>query len=257
VKHGLVSKNFSKKYEIRFVIFGEKLNFVKNNTTKITSVPVIFKNEQFGEIRTMVGENGEPWFVGKDVAMVLGYKNSRDALYRHVDDDDKLDSVAFHDAIGRERNTTIINESGLYSLILSSKLPQAKDFKRWVTSVVLPQIRKTGGYINVTADDDDKTVMAKALMIAHKTIELKDQLLEAQKPMVKFAKAVVGCDDSILIRDLAKLITQNGVHDKSLLLVALLQVATIGFGDFEGNLQRKGITHLLINIRCNCSCNCN
>jgi prophage antirepressor-like protein len=102
-----------------------------------------FKHEEFGSIRT-VRIDGEPWFVGKDVAGVLGYSNTRDALRAHVDSEDKAD-VVIHDG-SQNRNMTIINESGLYSLILSSKLPSAKAFKRWVTGTVLPTIRKTGGF---------------------------------------------------------------------------------------------------------------
>ena len=106
----------------------------------------IFTNEVFGEIRTITNESGETFFVGKDVAKALGYSNTRDALNRHVDAEDK-DDVAIRDSIGRSQNVVLINESGLYALILSSKLEQAKAFKRWVTSEVLPQIRRTGGYI--------------------------------------------------------------------------------------------------------------
>lgn len=104
----------------------------------------IFANDQFGEVRTLT-KNGEPWFVGKDVADILGYSNPRDALAKHVDDEDK-NSVAICDGTPGNPNATIINESGLYSLILSSKLPAARAFKRWVTSEVLPAIRKTGEY---------------------------------------------------------------------------------------------------------------
>ena len=104
-----------------------------------------FNNEEFGEIRTVTIEN-EPWFVGKDVATVLGYNNHRDAISKHVDDEDKCDGVAIRDSIGREQFPVLINESGLYSLILSSKMPNAKKFKRWVTSEVLPSIRKSGQY---------------------------------------------------------------------------------------------------------------
>ena len=104
----------------------------------------IFKNETFGEIRTMTNEKGETYFVGKDVAEALGYSNVRDALSKHIDSEDK--GVAKCDTLGGNQAMTIINESGLYALILSSKLPQAKAFKRWVTSEVLPQIRKTGRY---------------------------------------------------------------------------------------------------------------
>ena len=117
------------------------------------------------------------------------------------------------------RDMLFINESGLYSLILSSKLPQAREFKRWVTSVVLPQIRKTGGYIPVQQDDDEQTILCKALGIMKRTIEEKDtliaqheRLIEEKRPKVMFAEAVTSSDDSILIRDLAKLITQKGVE---------------------------------------------
>lgn len=105
----------------------------------------VFNNPQFGEIRGMYDENGQVFFVGKDVAKALGYAKPRTAINMHVDKDDAL-KQGLIDARGREQMTTIINESGLYSLILSSKLPQAKAFKRWVTNEVLPAIRRTGAY---------------------------------------------------------------------------------------------------------------
>lgn len=103
----------------------------------------VFENKEFGQVRSMT-LNGSPWFVGRDVATALGYKNSRDALAKHVDEEDK--DVAKRDTLGGEQEVIIINESGLYSLILSSKLPGAKRFKRWVTSEVLPAIHRTGEY---------------------------------------------------------------------------------------------------------------
>ena len=106
----------------------------------------IFTSDNFGKIRTCQVDN-QIMFVGKDVAKALGYSNTRKALQDHVDEEDKRDGVTIRDSIGRNQKAVFINESGLYSLILSSKLPQAKAFKRWVTSEVLPQIRKTGGYI--------------------------------------------------------------------------------------------------------------
>ena len=106
---------------------------------------MIFKNDNFGEIRSLE-INGEPYFVGKDIAEVLGYSNTRKAIQDHVDEDDKLDGVTICDSIGRNQSAIAINESGLYSLIMSSKLPKAKLFKRWVTSEVLPSIRKNGSY---------------------------------------------------------------------------------------------------------------
>ena len=115
----------------------------------------IFENSEFGKIRTLQ-INNQPYFVGKDVAIVLGYSNTRDALSRHVDDEDK--GVAKCDTLGGVQDLTIINESGLYSLILSSKLPTAKKFKRWVTSEVLPAIRQNGYYTSHNNEDIDLTI---------------------------------------------------------------------------------------------------
>ena len=129
----------------------------------------IFKHEVFGEIRTMTDEKGEVFFVGKDVAATLGYSNTRDALNKHVDSEDK-DAVAICDAIGRNQQMVLINESGLYSLILSSKLPQAKAFKRWVTSEVLPQIRRTGGYIPTKDADGRQLSNEEILLLAEKIV---------------------------------------------------------------------------------------
>lgn len=109
----------------------------------------IFQNKEFGEVRSLV-INNEPWFVGKNVAEALGYKNSKNAVPTHVDEEDKLSTQIEY--TGQKRNVTVINESGLYSLILSSKLPNAKKFKRWVTSEVLPTLRKTGSYTKVPTD---------------------------------------------------------------------------------------------------------
>lgn len=172
----------------------------------------VFKNESFGEIRTLV-INQEPWFVGKDIAIALGYSNSKKALSDHVDVEDKQqgDGVTIRDPIGREQHPTVINESGLYSLILSSKLPTAKQFKRWVTSEVLPSIRKTGGYIAGQENLSDSELMAKALLVAQRTIEERNKQIETMKPKALFADAVSGSDTSILVRDLAKLLKQNGV----------------------------------------------
>lgn len=168
----------------------------------------IFNNPAFGDIRTIVDENNTPWFVGKDVTEILGYKNPSKALSDHVQDDDKLNNETLS-SLG-QRGGWLINESGLYSLILSSKLPQAREFKHWVTSVVLPQIRKTGGYIPIKEEDDEKTILCKALSIMKRTVEQKDRLLEEQKPLVHFANAITASDGSILIGEMAKILNQNG-----------------------------------------------
>ena len=123
----------------------------------------IFKNEQFGEIRTMLDEKGQPWFVGKDVADKLGYKKTENALAAHVDKEDKTTTLIQGTGSNYKSEAVIINESGLYSLVLSSKLPQAKAFKRWVTSEVLPQIRKTGGYIPMK-DKDGRELSAEQIL---------------------------------------------------------------------------------------------
>lgn len=105
----------------------------------------IFKNEEFGEIR-VTAIDGEPWFVGKDIADILEYRNGSRDINRHIDEEDRRKSMIFDG--NQNKETIIINESGLYSLILSSKLPNAKKFKRWITTDILPTIRKTGGYVN-------------------------------------------------------------------------------------------------------------
>ena len=131
----------------------------------------VFSNERLGKIRTM-NINGQPYFVGKDIAEALGYSNTRDALARHVDDEDK-NTVVIPDGIGNP-NKTVINESGLYSLILSSKLPKAKEFKHWVTSEVLPSIRKTGGY-NSQVSEEYKQKRLEAMMMNAKARLMKEQ----------------------------------------------------------------------------------
>ena len=169
----------------------------------------IFENKEFGEIRTVV-KDGEPWFVGKDVAEILGYTNPQKAVREHVDDDDR--GVNEMDTPGRVQSVVVINESGLYSLILSSKLPNAKKFKKWVTSEVLPSIRKNGGYIAGQEIMSDDELMARALQVAQNKILERDKQIETMKPKAIFADAVAASHTSILIGDLAKLISQNGVN---------------------------------------------
>lgn len=170
----------------------------------------IFKNDSFGAIRTLE-INGEPWFVGKDVAEVLGYLNSSKALADHVDEDDKLNNESLS-SLG-QRGGWLINESGLYSLILSSKLPNAKAFKRWVTSEVLPAIRKHGVYATeeLIANPDLAIEAFKALKEereARKALEAENKQMQ---PLALFARSVSASHTSILIGELAKLIKQNGI----------------------------------------------
>lgn len=139
----------------------------------------LFNNPDFGEIRALELD-GQPWFVGKDVARALGYgegKSLANAVANHVDDEDK--GVTEMMTPGGTQKMTIINESGLYSLVLSSKLPGAKQFKRWVTSEVLPSIRKSGGYINGQETMSPEELMAKALMVAEKTLAEREKRISA------------------------------------------------------------------------------
>lgn len=200
----------------------------------------VFNNPAFGEIRT-AGTPEEPWFCATDVCKALGYANGRDAVAKHVDEGDvaKRDTP-IKNQFGTEvtLQMTYVNESGLYALIFGSKLPDAKDFKRWVTSDVLPTIRKTGGYIATNAEMSDEEIMSRALEIAHRTIERKnaelkelesknaeqqriivaknntiaerDRKIEKDAPKVVFSDAVVGSKSSCLIGELAKILTQNG-----------------------------------------------
>lgn len=173
----------------------------------------IFQNPEFGEIRT-IEQDGEPWFVGKDVAWALGYgegKSLANAVANHVDEDDR--SVTKMMTEWGKRNFVIINESGLYSLVLGSKLPTAKKFKRWVTSEVLPSIRKTGGYIAGQESMSDSELMAKALLVAKRQIDAKTAQIEEMTPKAVFADAVAASKTSILIGELAKILRQNGVED--------------------------------------------
>lgn len=170
----------------------------------------IFKNEQFGEVR-VIEHNGEPWFVGKDVAEILGYSDTNKAVAMHVDDEDKKLNDKSSSSFG-QRGAHLINESGLYSLILSSKLPQAKQFKRWVTSEVLPSIRKHGGYIKGQESMTDEELLSKALLMAQSKIEERNKQIERMKPKEIFADAVATSKTSILIGELAKILKQNGVE---------------------------------------------
>lgn len=175
----------------------------------------IFNSPEFGAIRT-IEKDGEPWFVGKDVAVVLGYGDTDQALRKHIDDEDKL--TRRFDGSGQNRQMTIINESGLYSLVLSSKLPTAKQFKRWVTSEVIPSIRKHGAYIT---PDKLEEVLLKPDTLIQLAQNLKDEQekrralevkVEEQKPKVLFAESVEAAKTSILIGELAKLLKQNGIN---------------------------------------------
>lgn len=182
-----------------------------------------FENNQIRVLKI----NNEPWFVGKDVATILGYSNTRKALIDHVDDEDKKDGVTIRDSMGRSQLAVVINESGMYSLILSSKLPSAKKFKRWVTSEVLPAIREDGAYIT---DNKAMQLMSDPQELGNflLTIGNRVKALEAEKKELKdtnakqaakiardaddvvFAKAIRYSNHAIPVGELAEILTQNG-----------------------------------------------
>lgn len=178
----------------------------------------IFENPEFGKIRT-VEIDGEPWLVGKDVAQALGYANASKAVMDHVDDEDKrFEMLPVSDSQnGNLVKTALINESGLYSLVLSSKLPGAKKFRRWVTSEVLPSIRRHGAYmtpdtIEKVLDDPDTIIrLATTLKQERERRKALESENHAMKPKALFADSVAASKSSILIGEMAKLLKQNGV----------------------------------------------
>lgn len=156
-----------------------KNNSSTSSSTTTTAAPevTVFKNlvhPEFGELRT-VEIDGEPWFVGKDVAVALGYKKPENAIANHVSDEDKTSTLIQGSGSNYKSKATIINESGLYSLILSSKLPSAKEFKHWVTSEVLPSIRKNGAYIRNQENMTPAEIVARGLIAAQKIIEEREK----------------------------------------------------------------------------------
>lgn len=172
----------------------------------------IFQNAEFGSVRT-ADINGVPYFVGKDVAEILGYSNTRKALLDHVDEEDKSDGVTIRDSIGREQAPVLINESGLYSLILSSKMPNARRFKRWVTSEILPTIRKHGVYATdeLIANPDLAIAAFTALKeereknrLLEQTTAVQKQQIAEMKPKASYYDVVLNCKDLISTSTVAK-----------------------------------------------------
>lgn len=165
----------------------------------------VFNNAEFGSVRSLM-VNGEPYFVGKDIAEILGYSNSRKALLDHVDEDDKTDGVTIRDSIGREQTPVLINESDLYSLILRSQLPSAKRFKRWVTYEVLPAIRKHGVFVmdDIMNNTDAlievlqafKAERLQRIALEEENAVQKQQLTE-MKPKASYYDTVLNCRDVV------------------------------------------------------------
>ncbi len=178
----------------------------------------IFENDEFGKVKTIV-RNGEPWLVGKDVAVILGYSNTKKALSDHVDDEDKYqgDGVTIRDHMGRLQHPTVINESGFYSIVLSSKMPKAKEFRRWITSNVLPTIRKTGGYV-ANEDmfienylpflDEPYRNLFRLQMVF---IDKLNERIRHDQPLVEFANQVSDTTNLIDMNAMAKLAAEENI----------------------------------------------
>ena len=211
----------------------------------------IFKNERFGEVRTTV-INGEPWFVGKDVAEMLGYKSPSVAICENVDNEDKTTFVISESGSKYKSKTTFINESGLYALILSSKLPQAKDFKRWVTSEVLPQIRMTGGYIPVGKDDDEDAIQRKTIDIMNRTIEQMKQ-----KEILRLADNIIGegirmlnedAEDTLTATQVAKTFNMTVFHFNEVLRDLGIQYRRHGHWNISDDLANRDFVRMRTHV---------
>ena len=179
-------------------------------------------------LRTLTDEAGEPWFVLKDCMSILDLGNPTETV--KMFDEDEFSTAEVIDSIGRRQQAYIISEPGLYRLVMRSRKPEAKEFQRWVTHEVLPQIRKTGGYIPTSESDSDEDIMARAVLVAQKTIKQKNQQIAEQQtrivelePKARFADAVAASDGTCLVGELAKMLRQNGMDIGQNRLFRLLQ----------------------------------
>lgn len=213
----------------------------------------IFKSEEFGEIRS-IELNGEPYFVGKDIANILGYERSDNAIRTHVEKEDKLTHQI--SASGQARNMTIINESGLYSLIMSSKLPTAKKFKRWVTNEVLPQIRKHGAYLTnkkieevLTNPDtiiklatDLKKEREKATQLQLENYQNK-QIIGELKPKADYTDLILKSKNTMTVTAIAKDYGMSAIEFNKKLHELRIQYKQSGQWFLYEKYQRSGYTH--------------
>ena len=170
---------------------------------------VPFTNDEFGTIRT-IEQDGMVMFCGKDVAAALGYKDTTNALKQHCRGVAKHHPIV--DQLGRTQQARFITEGDLYRLVAGSKLPSAQKFESWVFDEVLPAIRRDGAYVAASGDEDDATLMARALIAADRAIKRKDKLIGELRPKALFADAVAASDGTCLVGELAKMMRQNGVE---------------------------------------------
>ena len=200
----------------------------------------IFENQEFGAIRTMSNEQGEPMFCGRDVARALGYKKPFDAIAIHVEGDDTM-KRGIIDSLGREQLTTFINESGLYSLILSSKLENARRFKHWVTSEVLPSIRKQGGYMMALPEESDEIIMARALQIMQTALQRRDEQIAKLQPRADYADHVLDSVSCFTVTQIGKELNMTGHDLNTLLCQKHIQYVQSGQYLLYANYARRGL----------------
>ena len=205
----------------------------------------IFQNVEFGAIRTMSNEQGEPLFCAKDVCGALGYDQPRKAVKRHVCEEDGTKRTILTN--GGKQLTTFINESGLYSLILSSKLESAMRFKHWVTSEVLPSIRKQGGYMVVRPDESNEVILARALQIMQATLQRRDEQIAKLQPRADYADHVLDSVSCFTTTQLAKELDMTAQELNRLLCEMRIQYWQSGqyllYADYARQGYAKNRTH--------------
>ena len=206
----------------------------------------IFQNQEFGAIRTISNEQGDVMFCGRDVAAALGYKKPEWAIATHVEADDSAKRGVI-DSLGREQQAIFINESGLYALILSSKLESARRFKHWVTSEVLPSIRKNGGYMIARPDESDEIILARALQIMQATLQRRDEQIAQLKPRADYADHVLDSITCITTTQLAKELDMTAQELNRLLCEMHIQYWQSGqyllYADYARQGYAKNRTH--------------
>lgn len=207
----------------------------------------IFENNDFGELRTITDEYGEPWFVGKDVAKALGFTNTRDAIRTHVFEEDK--GVDLVDTLGGRQKMTTVNESGLYALVFGSQLEDAKKFKRWVTHEVLPAIRKDGGYMVTKEGETEEELIARALILAQKSIDRlelenkqKDQIIGELRPKADYVDKILQNTSLIKVSSIAKDYGMSAQDMNKLLHELRIQYKQGDQWLLYANIQDKGYT---------------
>ena len=198
-----------------------------------------FQSQEFGAIRTIRGEQGEPLFCAKDVCDALGYDQARKAVQRHVDEEDGTKHTILTN--GGKQRAIFINESGLYALILSSKLESAKRFKHWVTSEVLPSIRKQGGYMVVRPDESNEVILARALQIMHATLQRRDEQIAKLQPRADYADHVLDSVSCFTVTQIGKELNMTG-HDLNVLLCRMgIQYVQSGQYLLYADYARQGL----------------